>query len=193
MTVQDLILLAGSYNAPILALAVAIPLAAFVMNGLVGRGGGNRAPWNWINSLLIYAVCIPGMAALVLTGYQLLFRHQNLLALPIAIYYAPLACMLATLAAVSRSADFDALPGFDRLAGLMTLCGVTFGLLLIIDRMRILVIFGGSIFALVLLFAFVYALLKWGCRTLLRRGDEPKPAPPAFPLDDLKNDGGLLG
>lgn len=191
MTVQDLLTLASAYQGQILLGAVLVPLAAFAMNAPLGRGGGNRAPWSYLNSAFVYAVCLPGTAALVLTGYQLLFRRQNLLALPVAIYYAPILCMLATLAAVGRSAEFGPLPGFGRLEGLMALCGGIFALLLALDRLRILVIFGGSIATLVALFAFLFALLKWGARMFARRGDEPRPAAPELPLDELKG-GGLF-
>ena len=126
------------------ALAIA-PLLALFLGLMHTRGSGNEAPWKYLYSLLVYAACVPGMGAAVLTAYSLFFTHENLLDRDLLVYLLPIVAMGLTLAAIGARADFRRLPGFDRLSGLMVLIGVTFVIVLAVSRTRIGLLFGGSL------------------------------------------------
>jgi hypothetical protein len=49
-----------------------------------------------------------------------------------------------------------------------------------LSRTRLWIVFGGSVFLLIGLAAFVFALLKWGSYMAFRRRDEPQLPPPKF-------------
>lgn len=89
--------------------------------------------------------------------------------------------MAVTLLLIRKSVSFDELPGFDRLSGLIALVGVTFVILLVIQKTFVGILFGGSIGLLVAVGAFLFALLKWGSSALFRRSDEPRTKAPRFP------------
>src|SRR5439155_8979048 len=97
------------------------------------------------------------------------------------IYFLPIATMIATLLLIRRNVDFEAVPGFDRLSGLMTLLACSFALALAVHRTRLFVGFFGSIHMLFALAAGIFALLKWGGFMLFRRRHEPPKARPQFP------------
>ena len=158
----------------------ALPVLAFLLGLLHRRGTGNDAPWKFFYSALVYAACIPGTFAAAITLYMVLFAGENLLDVNALVTLGPIVSMGATLALASRNVDFGPLPGFGRLSGLMVLLGLTFGIVFALSRTRLFIVFGGSIFLLFALGAFVFALLKWGGHLAFRRGDEPQRPPPTF-------------
>lgn len=186
LTINDLIACLAKASGWIAGGFAVPPLLALLLGPIHGREGGGRAPWKYVYSVLVYAVSFPGMCSAVLTGYSLFFEKQNLLDAPVAIYVVPIVSMVATLILIRKNVPFDQVPGFDRIAGLLTMIGVTFVFTLVIYKMRILVVFFGSISMLIALVVGLFALLKWGTTMLFRRSDEPKEAPPTFPkLPDL--------
>ena len=139
----------------------ALPALALVLGAVHRRGAGNDAPWKFAYSLLVYAACVPGMFGAVVT-------------------LGPVASMGATLAIAGRNVAFGPLPGFGRLSGLMTVLGLTFGVLFALSRTRVWLVFGGSMALLGALGAFVFALFMWGGYMAFRRRDEPERAAPKF-------------
>jgi hypothetical protein len=158
----------------------ALPVLAFLLGLAHRRGTGNDAPWKYFYSALVYAACIPGMFAAVITLYMTLFAGENLLDVNALVTFGPIFSMGATLAIASRNVDFGPLPGFGRLSGLMVVLGLTFAIVFALSRTRIWIVFGGSIFLLFALGAFVFALLKWGGYMAFRKRDEPQLPPPRF-------------
>ena len=158
----------------------ALPILAFALGQLHRRGAGNDAPWKYLYSALVYAACIPGMFASMVTLYMVLFLGENLLDVNALVTLGPIASMCATLFIASRNVDFGPLPGFGRLSGLMVVLGLTFGIVFALSRTRLFLVFGGSIFLLLALGSFVFALLTWGGAMAFRRHDEPPTPPPKF-------------
>jgi len=181
MTVRELTQAAGSHPLPVTSMLVGLPVVAWLLGRLHGQDHGRQAPWKYLYSALVYLACIPGTFAAVVTAYALFFRNENLLDVNLLVYLLPIATMIVTLVLIRQRVDFDAVPGFDRLSGLMTLMACSFGLALAIHRTRIFLGFFGSIEMLFALAAGIFALLKWGGFMLFRRKEDPATAPPKFP------------
>ena len=162
------------------AYLLALPALALLLGLALPRGKGNEGPWKYLYSALVYGACVPGMFAATLTLYLMLFVGQNLLDVNALVTFGPLVSMALTLAIASRTVEFRPLPGFGRLSGLMTVLGLTFGLLFALSRTRLWIVFGGSIFLLIGIAAFVFALIRWGAHMAFRRSDEPELPPPRF-------------
>lgn len=180
MTLRELV---GALDQRPLALLVAFltpPVAVWLVGRLHGRGHGHEKPWKYIYAVLVYAACVPGIFASVLTGYALLFANENLLDVNALVYLLPPVSMVATLMLISRRVRFDDVPGFDRLSGLMAMIAVAFALALALHKSRLWIVFGGSIFMLFAVAAFLLALFQWGARMLFHHADEPRPEPPTF-------------
>jgi len=181
MTINDLINLASGHLLALVLFFVAPAVIAWLCGVMHGRGNGGNAPWKYVYSVLVYLVCIPGLLASVLTAYQLFFQHADLMKVNIAVYFLPILSMIVTLIFIHKTVNFENVPGFDRISGLMVMIGCSFLIALIIDKMRILLLFHGPIVMLLAFAAGVFALLKWGTYALFRRRDEPKQPAPKFP------------
>jgi hypothetical protein len=181
MTVRDLIKWLGDYPWVLLTVFTALPVLAWLLRLGHGPGNGARAPWKYAYSALVYLACMPGMCSAVLTAYALFFRNENLLDANLLVYVLPIVSMTVTLIFVHKNVGFDAVPGFDRLSGLMIMMACSFALALAVHKTRIFVGFFGSIERLFLLAAGIFALLKWGAYMLFRRPDEPVKDRPQFP------------
>ena len=181
MTIQQLIDLANGHLLALVIFFVAPPIIAWLCGLAHGRGNGGLSPWKYIYSVLVYAVCIPGLFSSVLTGYSLFFRHSDLLNVNLAIYFLPIISMVVTLILIHKTVNFENVPGFDRISGLMVMIGCSFVIAIAIDKSRILFLFHGSILIVFALAAGIFALLKWGTYMLFRRRDEPKQSAPKFP------------
>ncbi len=165
MTARELLEIAGREPAVLLAIFALPPLLALILGLLHGRGLGARSPWKYFYAALVYLACVPGMFAVVLTAYTLFFVRGNLLDVNLAVYALPILSMLATLVLIRRRVSFDAIPGFDRLSGLLLTVAVCFAVALAIEKTRLLVLFGGSIFSMLVIALVLFLLARWGMRT----------------------------
>ncbi len=181
MTTRDLIQLAGQHSIALLVTFVIPSVLAWLVGRLHGQEQGKLAPWKYVYSVLVYVTCVPGMFAGVITAYTLFFSGENLLDANPLVYFLPIGAMIATLVLIRKKVSFDDVPGFDRLSGLMVMVGCSFIAALVIQKSRIFVFFGGSITALFILAAGLFALLKWGTYMVFREPKEPKRELPKFP------------
>jgi hypothetical protein len=76
--------------------------------------------------------------------------------------------MVITLIIIGRNADLDDLPGFERITGLFALLILTFILALLLQRMRIWILFHGSIMTFVAVVIVLFLLLRWTAHRLFR-------------------------
>jgi len=182
MTARQIVAWVGQYPWHLTVLFIILPLVSGLIGLIHGRDRGGLSPWKYVYAVLVYAACIPGMLAAVLTGYILFFTRQNMLDVNLLVYIAPIISMAATLIAIGKNVSFEEVPGFDRVTGLMVLLGVTFVLMLGLERTRIWLFFGSSIFALIAIVAVLFALLKWAAHMLFRSKSEPRIKPRSFDL-----------
>lgn len=169
MTIRELILAAGEYPLAILAYLIVLPLLAYLLGRFVQDRMNPGKPMAYAFMGLIYLAAVPGMFSGVLTAYLLLFRSgESLLDLNILVFLGPIASMGATLGLVNRRVSLEAVPGFDRLSGLMILLGVSFGIVFLLSRFWVVGVLHGSIGSLVTAAAVVFALLKAASQKLFR-------------------------
>jgi hypothetical protein len=181
MTPRELIEILGRHPLWMAGLGLTPPALALLCGLVHAPGRGRAVPWKYLYTVLVYAACVPGIGAAVLTAYTLFFTHESLLDKDLLVYGLPIVSMVVTLIAIRKRVTFDEVPGFDRLSGLLALIAVTFIIVLAIQKIFIGIFFGASILILVAVGVFLFALLKWGASALFRRGGEPRPKPPTFP------------
>jgi hypothetical protein len=169
MTIDQFITWAGTQWPALLAFFVAMPLAAAGLNRLAGARAATDG-WRHCYSIMAYLSCVPGMFAVAITLYSLFLLRTNLLRVDVLVYFLPIVSMAATLLVIRRAITFERIPGFGRLAGLMITMGTSFLAVLLLDRLRVLVLFGGSILWLAALSLGLYTLLRLGLRKLLQSG-----------------------
>lgn len=169
MTLRELFAAVDAARVPLLIGMGAVVALSGLLGLAHGRGNGGRAPWRYLYAFLVYAACGPGIFAAVAVIYALLFSGENLLDLNAAVYVAPIASMILTLGLMRRNVDFDDVPGFQRITGLMTMIGVTFAIALVLRSLRVWLFFSASLVWFLVLAAALFVLLKWGGRLLFGR------------------------
>lgn len=181
MTIESLIAQISQINGWIfLSVFTAPPIMVWLVSLCHPRENGGHPPWNYIYSFFVYLVCIPGMLSCTLTAYSLFFIRQNLLKVNLAVYFLPVICMIVTLVMIRKNAEWDELPGVERIYALMIIMVVSFGIALFIQKMRVFLFFGGAFSTLIMIAVFCFALLKWGSYMLFRSKREPKIRRPSY-------------
>lgn len=168
MTLRDFFNLLGNNPAYILFYFAIIPVAALLAN-LLGKGEGNLSPWKYLYSILIYAVCVPGIFAVTLSVYYFLFEKRSILDTDVYIQILPIISMVLTLLIIRRNADFDYIPGFDKLSGLMTMIAATLGIMWFIDRTHIYAITYLRFEVVLLIFGILLLLIRFGWSTIFAK------------------------
>lgn len=173
MTTYELLTAAGAH--PLQALAL---LGAPVGTALALQlGPSHPSPRSLVAvawSAAVYASCVPGMLAGALLLYVAAVTRQDLLKLDVTLTLAPVLAMVATLVLAQRKVELSELPGVDRLGGFLMVLGAAMVALIAIDRTRIVMLFHGSVFHVLLLLAVLVVVFRLGVQKLLG----PKPPRP---------------
>jgi hypothetical protein len=162
MTINQIIEALSGYGAFILIAFVAIPAIAYGYGKIVGKDKAIQSPHKYVYSGLIYLSCVPGMFALVLCLYAIFILRSSILDVNIAVYFAPIISMVASIIIIRKNVDLNYIPGFDRLYGLFIVLGVSFTIALMILQTRIFIVFGSSITTLIIFVVILVAVLQWG-------------------------------
>lgn len=115
-----------------------IPVTA-LMASFMAKGEGNESPWKYLYTALIYLVCVPGIFALTLGIYLFLFERRSIFELNLVLQVLPILSMVITLLTIRGAANLTALPGFDKLSGLIMMISATLIIMWLIDRTHIIV------------------------------------------------------
>lgn len=158
MTLQALFAAIDQHPLPVLAYFIGLPTLAWLA-GRLHRGPLHQSPVRWLYSAVLYAVCVPGIAAAVVFADNV--AQGRLLQVGVLSQILPLLAMAASLLLIRRQAGPEQIPGFRRLTGFMALLVLTALGLFLLMRTRIWVFFGGGIGSLLLLMAALFGLLKW--------------------------------
>lgn len=175
MTINELVALAGE-SPTLIAIALAAPPALAALTLLAGRDPIGRSPTRYLFAVLVYLVCVPGMLAAVITGYTFFFQNADLREVDALVYFGPIGAMVLTLILIGRRTPLSRVPGFGQIGGLMVLLGVSFAVALVLQRLRVWVVFGGGLGALLLLGVGVFVVLRVATRRVF--GQPAKPDAP---------------
>ncbi|MFN7118781.1 MAG: hypothetical protein ACK4TA_18425 [Saprospiraceae bacterium] len=168
MTLRQLFDLIGNNPAYIIFYFAIIPFAALLAN-VLGKGEGNLSPWKYLYSILIYAVCVPGIFAVTLSIYYFLFEKRSILDTDVYIQILPIVSMVLTLLIIRRNADFDYIPGFDKLSGLMMMIAATLGIMWFVDRTHIYAITYLRFEVVLLIFFALLLVIRFGWSKIFAR------------------------
>ena len=173
MTLQQLFDWMGEHPIPILIYFAMMPITALIA-GFMGKDEGNDEPWCYLYSVLVYAVCVPGIFALTLTAYSFLFERANMLHKNVFVYFLPIVAMIVSLWLINRHVDMRDIPGFGKLSGLLMVIFATFFVIFLLQKMHIFTVFFGSIWHLFGLFIVLFAAFMWGSSKLFGNNDRDR-------------------
>lgn len=137
-----------------------LPLVAFLL-GFISQGESHRSPWNYIYSLLIFLVCIPGIFAVTLNVYMFLFERQSIMNMDLYLQILPVLSMIFTIWIIRNYVSLNRIPGFDKIGNLIFILTAIISFMWILEKTRIVVFTYMPFFQFVLIFAGFLILLRF--------------------------------
>lgn len=167
MTLREFFDYLGAHPLTVVGFFLLIPLIA-LLAGWMGRGEGHLSPWRYLYSLLVYAVCIPGIFSITLSVYLFLFeRGGSIMNLNLLTQVAPALSMILTLGIIRRNTPFESIPGFGKLSSLMMTIGAVFVLMYLLDRTHLIAFVRVPVQYLVLIVVGLLVVLRFGFKQLI--------------------------
>lgn len=167
MTLREFFDYLGAHPLTVAGFFLLIPLIA-LLAGWMGRGEGHLSPWRYLYSLLVYAVCIPGIFSITLSVYLFLFeRGGSIMNLNLLTQVAPALSMILTLGIIRRNTPFESIPGFGKLSSLMMTIGAVFVLMYLLDRTHLIAFVRVPVQYLLLIVVGLLVVLRFGFKQLI--------------------------
>lgn len=170
MTLREFFQLLSDNHLYVLFYFLIIPFAAWLA-GVLSKNEGHLSPWRYLYSGLIYLVCVPGIFAVALNVYLFLFEKRSIFDTDIYTQILPIVSMVATLLIIRKNVDFDYIPGFDKLSGLITMISATLAIMWFVDRTHIVVFSYLRFEVVILIFIALLVLIRFGWSRMFARGD----------------------
>lgn len=168
MTLQELFNLLVANPAYVIFYFAIIPFAAFLA-GVLGKDEGHLSPWNYLYSTLIYLVSIPGIFAITLNIYFFLFERRSIMDTDLFTQVLPIISMIVTILLIRRNVNLDYIPGFDKLSGLIMMITTILAIMWIVDRTRILVFTYIPFIYVLLIFAALLLVFRFGWKKVIKK------------------------
>jgi hypothetical protein len=172
MTINELLQWLEQYQQVWALWFVAMPLLTYAGGALLQVISPLLA--RYLLATAIYLAVIPGVGMTIILLYMVFFVRLNLLhEMHLVLHLLPIVSMLATLWAVARLAPFAAIPGFDRLQGLLLLVGLGFTALLFVHKMFLGIVFFAKFEYLLLLLGGFLVLWRLGMTRVWKKHKHP--------------------
>ncbi|MEO6190810.1 MAG: hypothetical protein ABIO44_11070 [Saprospiraceae bacterium] len=113
-----------------------IPALIFIISW-ISEPESYKEPWIYLYSILVYAVCIPGIFAVTLNIYFFFWERRSIMDAELMIQFLPILSMIASLLIIRRYVSFDDIPGFDKLSGLIMIIASILTMMWVLDRTQI--------------------------------------------------------
>ena len=165
MTLQDCFDLLAANPAIIIFFFCAVPLTAILACEL-DRGDSHLSPWKYLYAVLVYLVTIPGLFAVVLNIYLIIFEGRSIMDIDIYTQILPIVSMLITLYIIKKNVNLDEIPGFDKLSGLMMIIFAFMAIFWILDKTRIVAFTHFPFYYILLLFVALVMLAAYGLKRM---------------------------
>ncbi len=165
MTIGELFDYVSGNPASILIYSLTIPLATFVISTVADDEAAEK-PWNYMLSIMLFLVAVPGVLAVFLNIYLFLFEKQAIMETNIFTQILPILIMIATLLIIQRKADFCDIPGFEKLSAAIIIMGALIVGMWFVDRVRLIAFSFIPVQYLLLLFVVLFLLIRFGFRKL---------------------------
>lgn len=167
MTLEQLFSQLTADPTPFLLYFCLIPFAALLIN-LISGEDAHKAPLIYVYSGLIFAVSIPGIFAIVIL-FSDLFKGISWRQLDIYSQILPAFSMVATYFIITRKIRLAEVPGFKRLSGLLLIIAATFVIILLVEKTHIYVMFLGSFWHLLIVFAVLFFVIKMAWERFIQK------------------------
>lgn len=166
MTIQELIDWFSTNPYLVLGYFAAMLLLTLIAVSVVSQNNFKQV--RYFMSMLIYGVTVPGILAIFLTLYALLFLGNSLLNVSIVIYFVPILTMVLTLVILNKKVAMKDIPGFGKLSALIIMIGIAFIIIFVLQKSYFGVFFNGGFTQLMLVFAILLVVLRFSWARLTK-------------------------
>ncbi|MEE9373682.1 MAG: hypothetical protein V3V00_11580 [Saprospiraceae bacterium] len=171
MTLGECFEMVGRNPTLVLFYFLALPLTAFLA-GVLGKGEGHLSPWKYLYSSVVFLASIPGVFAITLNVYLFLFERMSIMDANIYTQILPVFLMIFTLWIVSQNVDFDDVPGFHKLSGLVSVIIAVLIIMWILEKTRIIVITFLPFQYVLLIFLILFLVIRMGTKKMWSRSSK---------------------
>ena len=168
MTLGELLEFLGSNPYYTVFYFVAIPLGAFLAN-MLSKGEAKLNPWCSFYALLVYLSVIPGVFAILLNLYHLLFENTSIYEVNLMTQILPILSMVLSLYLIKQNIDFDDIPGFDKLAGFAGMMGGLMVIFFFLDKTRLIAFTYIPFLWIVGILIILYLVIRYGTSMVLKK------------------------
>ena len=142
-----------------------LPIAALLGN-YMAKGEGHETPWCVYYSVLIYLVVVPGIFAILLNLYHILFEKRSIYEVNVMVEILPVLSMVLTLFVIKKNVSFDDIPGFGKMTSFLSLVTILMLAFFLLEKTH-LIVFSYLPFQYVLLIlAVVFFVIRLGTKKL---------------------------
>lgn len=166
MTVREFIELLSKNPDLIIGYFTLIPLIALLMWWVAGKDG-HLSPWKYVYSLLIYAVCVPGITAVAFNIYVFVFERRSIFDSDLFVQVIPVMSMFATLWLIRRNVTFNHIPGFEKISQLITIISAALLLMWLGDKVRIYSFTYVPLWQMILIFGGLILMIRYAWQRIL--------------------------
>lgn len=136
-----------------------LPVAAFLAS-IMAKGEGHESPWCIFYSVLIYLSVIPGVFAILLLLFHMLFEKRSIYNMNVMVEILPIISMVITLFLIKKNVNFSDIPGFGKMTGLLSTIAGIMVIFFFLDKMHLLVFSYLPIHWMVLALIGIFVLIR---------------------------------
>jgi hypothetical protein len=165
MTLGEFLDLVSEKPEYFIAYSVLIPVVAWLV-GVLGKNEGHLNPWRSTYSVLIYFSFVPGIFAVGLLLYRMIFENKSIMEMNLVTTILPAVSMLITTKLIRRNVHLRFIPGFGKLSGLIWMISCMIVILWVLNKTRIVVFTHLQFHYFILIIVGVLFALRIGLKRL---------------------------
>ncbi len=146
---------------------IALPLTAYLAC-VFAKDEGHLSPWKYVYTALMYLAAVPGIFAILLNLYHMLFENQSIYEANILVQILPIISMIATFVLIKKNISYDAIPGFGKLTGLLGMVAAVMVIMFLINKTRLIAFTYVPVIWIVVALIVLFVLIRFGTQRLFK-------------------------
>lgn len=142
-----------------------LPFSALLGN-FMAKGEGHESPWCFFYTVLIYLSVIPGIFAILLNLYHMMFEKRSIYQMNIMIDILPIVSMIITLILIKRNVPFSAIPGFGKMTGFLSIVACIMVLFFFIEKTNLFIFSALPFIWIIVILIVIFAAISLGTKKL---------------------------
>lgn len=165
MTLGELISQVGNNSFYPIFYFLILPFSALLGN-FMAKGEGHESPWCFFYTVLIYLSVIPGIFAILLNLYHMMFEKRSIYETNIMTDILPIISMFVTLILIKRNVPFSAIPGFGKMTGFLSIIACVMVLFFFIEKTNLFIFSALPFIWIIVILVVIFAAIRLGTKKM---------------------------